>query len=110
MARVIVLGFDGLSPEMAASMPSLSRLNLYKMDSLIPLTYSSWPSIMSGVNPGKHGIYDFFKYSKSSDGGWSFDIVTSLDLQYPRINEIIELAGPRYKQRYAFVNPIPSYP
>ncbi|MCE4601089.1 MAG: alkaline phosphatase family protein [Desulfurococcales archaeon] len=110
MTRVIVLGFDGLSPEMAASMPSLSQLNLYSMDSLIPLTYSSWPSIMSGVNPGKHGIYDFFKYNKSSDGGWSFDIVTSLDLQYPRINEIIELAGPRHNPKYAFINPIPSYP
>ncbi len=107
MADTIVIGLDGLDSEMLEHMPSLSRLSIARLDSLIPLTYSSWPSILSGVNPGKHGAIDFFKLYKDN-GRWRARIITPMDLDYPRIHEILELS--QHKVKYALVNPLPSYP
>ncbi len=69
--RVIVLGFDGLDPEhcreyMAAGrLPNLERLS--QRGTFSPLTTTTpsispvaWSSFATGVNPGKHRIFDFF--------------------------------------------------
>jgi hypothetical protein len=108
-AKVIVIGLDGLDSSMIKWMPTVSKLKINLLDSLIPLTFSSWPSIMSGVNPGKHGLIDFFKFYKNKDG-WKAKLVSSLDLAYPRIHEIIYLSPFRDKLKYAVINPIPDYP
>lgn len=68
--RVIVLGMDGLSPTLLAEMmdrgelPNFSRLRAQgcfspMQTTLPPETPVAWSAIATGVNPGKHGIFDF---------------------------------------------------
>jgi len=68
--RVVILGFDGMDPEIAESMLAAGRLpNLAKLretGSFLPLATScpamspvAWSSFMTGAGPGRHGIFDF---------------------------------------------------
>jgi hypothetical protein len=107
---VVVLGLDGLDPSMTSEFTSLRGGHLFKADPLIPLTYPSWSSIFTGVNPGKHGLLDFFKFERLSSGKWRARVVSSLDLEYPRVPEIIRLSPRRGHIRFAIINPIPSVP
>ncbi len=110
MAKIIVLGLDALDPSFLDYMPNLRSLkHIYRMDSLIPLTPPSWTSIMSGVNPGKHGILDFMDYSVE-DNALKRRLVTALDLKYPRIHEILYLSRAWKRVSFAIINPVPSYP
>ncbi|MEB3755338.1 MAG: alkaline phosphatase family protein [Desulfurococcales archaeon] len=68
-----------------------------------PMTPPSWSSIMTGVNPGKHGIYGFFHYSRRT---LSQRLYNALDLKQPRIHEMLSILG--YKS--IVFNPIPDYP
>ncbi len=69
-ARVIVLGFDGADPKLverwmdSGDLPNLARLR--DEGSYTPLgtttppqTPVSWTSFATGINPGRHGIFDF---------------------------------------------------
>jgi len=68
--RVIVVGFDGMDPELAArwmrqgKLPHLARLA--KTGTFRPLATThppispvAWSTFLTGVNPGKHNVYDF---------------------------------------------------
>ncbi|UCC67755.1 MAG: alkaline phosphatase family protein [Armatimonadota bacterium] len=68
--RVVVIGFDGMDPEIADAMLEAGRLpNLAKLRE--SGTYSrlattcpamspvAWSSFMTGTGPGRHGIFDF---------------------------------------------------
>ena len=68
--RVVVLGFDGMDPEIAESMMAAGRLphlaKLRENGSFLPLATScpamspvAWSSFMTGAGPGRHGIHDF---------------------------------------------------
>jgi len=68
--RVVILGLDGLSPVIAekmmseGKMPNLSRLSaegtFSKLGTTCPgISPVAWSSFQTGVNPGKHGIFDF---------------------------------------------------
>jgi predicted AlkP superfamily phosphohydrolase/phosphomutase len=70
--KVVILGFDGVDPDLVQQYLGEGRLpNLRKLrdeGSLLPLgtTYPpespvAWASFHTGVNPGKHGIYDFLR-------------------------------------------------
>lgn len=68
--RVIVLGLDGLDPKTAQELMDQGKLPNFKklaeegyfrplrttMPSMSPV---AWSTFMTGVNPGKHAIYDF---------------------------------------------------
>ena len=69
--RVLVLGLDGVSLDLLipwikeGHLPNLRKIMEKgahgKLDSTPPFnTAGSWTSITTGVNPGKHGIFDFF--------------------------------------------------
>jgi len=114
--RVAVLGLDALSSDYlkklsnAGAIPYISNIayskgKLIALDCVPPVTSASWPSIMSGVNPGKHGIFSFFHYY-SSDGQWIQKVTTANDLMHPRVHEMISIAG----FRSIVFNPIPDYP
>lgn len=68
-----------------------------------PLTPPSWASIMSGVNPGKHGIFNFFKYER---GTWKQTLTSADDLEHPRIHEMLA----QLSVKSVVFNPIPDYP
>src|SRR5688572_6081077 len=68
--KMVVLGFDGMDPDLVAKwiqegkLPNLQRI--VDQGGLYPLstTHSAesptaWASFATGVNPGKHNIYDF---------------------------------------------------
>ncbi len=87
--RVIVLGFDGLEPTLVrkwvsqGKLPTFARLmNEGSFGDLVtvlpPSSASAWTSAMTGVNPGKHGIYGFLKTTES-DASASPAFNTSLD-------------------------------
>ncbi|MCP4647013.1 MAG: nucleotide pyrophosphatase, partial [bacterium] len=68
--KVIILGLDGLSPELVEkywangdlpNMRKLSELGSYsRLETTTPgVSPVAWSSFQTGVNPGKHGIFDF---------------------------------------------------
>ena len=70
--RVFVLGFDGMDPTLArkwmdeGKLPNLRRLSEKGTFAKLETTQPSespvaWASFATGVNPGKHDIYDFLK-------------------------------------------------
>src|SRR5581483_11798369 len=68
--RAVILGFDGMDPDLAERFIAEGRLpNLAKLreqgtfrklrTTLPPISPVAWSTFMTGVNPGKHNIYDF---------------------------------------------------
>ncbi|MEW6206675.1 MAG: alkaline phosphatase family protein [Pseudomonadota bacterium] len=75
--KILVIALDGatfslLSPLMQADkLPALQKLKseglAAGMQSIFPpLTAPAWASFMTGVNPGKHGIYEFLRRDRKS--------------------------------------------
>jgi len=68
--RAVILGFDGMDPELAerfineGKLPNLAKLRQQGTFSKLRTTFPAispvaWSTFMTGVNPGKHNIYDF---------------------------------------------------
>jgi predicted AlkP superfamily phosphohydrolase/phosphomutase len=68
--RAVILGFDGMDPELTArfiaegKLPNLAKLQEQGSFRKLRTTYPAispvaWSTFMTGVNPGKHNIYDF---------------------------------------------------
>jgi len=74
-----------------------------KLEAIPPVTPPSWSSIMTGVNPGKHGIFGFFKYDRKN---YTQKLYDARDLKHPRIHEMLSFMG---KKSIVF-NPIPDFP
>lgn len=75
--RVVIVGFDGMDPGLAArymqegKLPHLSRLRAtgtFKplATTCPPISPVAWSSFQTGVNPGKHNIYDFLARNSGS--------------------------------------------
>ena len=75
--RVIIVGFDGMDPELAArwirqgKLPHLARMA--KTGTFRPLATThppispvAWSTFLTGVNPGKHNIYDFLNRDRQT--------------------------------------------
>jgi len=71
MKKTIILGFDGASPDLIKQWAEQNELPNFKKiidtgihgplkTTIPPLTPCAWSSLITGKNPGKHGIYDFF--------------------------------------------------
>lgn len=60
-----------------------------KLESQIPpWTASAWPSLYTGMNPGKHGVFDFLRFD-----GYDWDIVNATDLRQRSLWEYADEAG-----------------
>ncbi len=68
--RAVILGFDGMDPELTerfiaeGRLPNLAKLRDQGTFRKLRTTYPAispvaWSTFMTGVNPGKHNIYDF---------------------------------------------------
>src|SRR5581483_1913845 len=68
--RAVIVGFDGMDPDLAdrfikeGRLPNLARLGaegtFKKLRTTCPaISPVAWSTFMTGVNPGKHNIYDF---------------------------------------------------
>jgi len=98
--KVAVIGLDGVGWPILdrifkyEAMPCLKELTEKSARGILkstvpPVTPSAWTSIATGVNPGKHGVFDFVIVAN----GRGTRIVNSLDVKYPRIHEMISLKG-----------------
>jgi len=110
--KTIFVGLDGLSPELAelltqrGTMPNLSYMIKNGVSatsiSIPPSTFPGWTSLTTGVNPGKHGVFDFVKL----DEQYRLKLNSSLDVMCPRIHEILSMNG----KRSVVINLPPSWP
>ena len=84
-SKVILLGFDGatfdaLNPLVEqGKLPTIARLihegvSAPLMSTIHPLTPCAWSSMVTGLNPGKHGIFDF---RRRRPGTYALEIVNS---------------------------------
>ena len=75
--RAVILGFDGMDPELAerfmneGRLPNLAKLRdkgtFSKLRTTFPaISPVAWSTFMTGVNPGKHNIYDFLARDTST--------------------------------------------
>ena len=95
--ELILLGIDGAEPSLVfpwakegylphfARLMSLGATGRCK-STLHPLTPQAWASIITGVNPGRHGIFDF---GRRAPGSYRFDLVTGRDRLAPAFWEIL---------------------
>jgi predicted AlkP superfamily phosphohydrolase/phosphomutase len=85
--KILIIGLDGVDPEIlqkfmeAGKLPYFSKLKnegiFARMVSTIPtLTPVAWTTMLTGRNPGKHGIGGFVKYKPNS---YDIKILNSLD-------------------------------
>ncbi len=93
MSKVILIGIDGatwniIDPLVRKGyLPNLKRLKSLGLYGNLKSTYPpssppAWNSLFSGVNPGRHKIYDFIKRKKNS---YFFEPMFSSDRKAPLI-------------------------
>ena len=97
--EVLVVGLDGscrsvLDPLFEADeIPTIERLiktgTSGPLESQIPpWTASAWPSIYTGKNPGKHGVYDFLSFD-----GYDWDVVNATHVRERPVWELLSEYG-----------------
>ncbi|WP_435152480.1 alkaline phosphatase family protein [Haladaptatus sp. DFWS20] len=97
--RVLLLGLDGACRSVLESLfeerslPNLERLFdsgvAGSLESQIPpWTPSAWPSLCTGVNPGKHGVFSFLDYD-----GYDWDVVNGSHVRTATVWELLSQHG-----------------
>ncbi len=99
--RVLVVGLDGATFDLirpwaaAGHLPALARLMQEGVhgelrSTMPPVTSPAWPSFMTGMNPGRHGVFDFIR---SRPGG--FDMVNASHIAAKTLWQLLSEAGRR---------------
>jgi predicted AlkP superfamily phosphohydrolase/phosphomutase len=112
--RVMLIGFDGATLDLiqpwvqAGLLPNFARLMSVgacgPLESTIPpVTPAAWGTLATGVNPGKHGVYDFFARRPDS---YETYVVNSRDRHGPTLWGLLSQAG----YRVTVLNVPASYP
>jgi predicted AlkP superfamily phosphohydrolase/phosphomutase len=100
---ILVIGLDGatwdlIDPWMAEGrLPNLERLRRAGWSgplasTMPPATLPSWSTFMTGVNPGKHGIFDF---TRRRLGTYEVEFVNATFRKSPSIWRLLSDAGQR---------------
>ena len=99
--RVMLFGIDGASPQLLqdlvsqGKLPTLSRLlhegTLSELVSTIPVeSPTAWSSMMTGTNPGKHGVFSF---SRRIEDSYVLKPVNLQDVSTKSLFELLSEAG-----------------
>lgn len=90
--KMAVIGLDGATLNIIemAGITGSDWLCSECISTIPPYTPPAWNSIITGVNPGKHGIIGFRKIDWANRKSTFY---TSIDLQKPRIFEMLSLQG-----------------
>ncbi len=103
--KTVIIGVDGatydiLDPLIAEGiMPNLGKVieggtrGILK-STIHPLTPPAWATLMTGVTPGQHGIFDFIKVDRNAAVP-SYTLATSEDLKAPTMWDIASAHGRR---------------
>src|ERR1700751_1134200 len=89
--RAVILGCDGMDPELTerfiaeGKLPNLAKLRQQGTFRKLRTTYPAispvaWSTFMTGVNPGKHNIYDFLARDLSN----YLPFLSSADIRAPK--------------------------
>ena len=101
--KVLVLGLDGATFDLikpwaaAGHLPTLKRLMEEGAHGSLrsttpPMTGPAWTSFATGVNPGKHRLYDWIA---RDEGRYTFSPMTALDMEAPTLYTLLSEAGRR---------------
>ncbi|MDI6772679.1 MAG: alkaline phosphatase family protein [bacterium] len=101
--RVFLLGLDGATFTLLRPWTEEGHLRTFARlmregswgplaSTIPPSTPIAWASMITGVYPGKHGIFGFVKRLRHS---YELDVVTSLDRRRPAIWSLLDQAGLR---------------
>lgn len=96
--RTLLIGIDAacqsvLEPQFERDrLPHIQRLVAGvsgPLESQIPpWTASAWPSLYTGMNPGKHGVFDFLSFE-----GYQWDVVNATHVRRRSLWEYLDLHG-----------------
>lgn len=100
---LLIVGWDGASANLlepmvqAGKMPNFARLRSQGLWGTVrapwpPVTFPSWTTFMTGVNPGRHGIFDF---TRREPGAYRVHFVNSTWRRAPSIWSRLSAAGKR---------------
>jgi predicted AlkP superfamily phosphohydrolase/phosphomutase len=89
--RVVIMGFDGMEPELAekwmreGKMPNFARMRdagtfTRLATTCPPISPVAWSTFLTGVNPGKHNIYDFLARDPTN----YLPVLSSAEIRDPR--------------------------
>ena len=103
MARMLIIGLDGADPALAArwmaegTLPNLSALAragalLPLRSTMPPATFPAWSTCATGVNPGRHGVFDF---TDMPPGGYALRFVNRTFRRVPAVWNALSDAGAR---------------
>ena len=101
--RVMIIGLDGATLDLIRPWAEEGILSTFKKlmqdgtwgplrSTIPPVTPAAWSSLITGVNPGKHGVYDF---TSRQGEGYEFDLVESTLRQAPSLWQLASQAGKR---------------
>ncbi len=99
--KCLIIGFDGATFDLIrpwaeqGHLPNLAKLMADGVhgdlrSTLPPVTSPAWPTFMTGVNPGKHGVFDFIQ-----PHGDNFTLVNSTQIRQPTIWQRLSRLGYR---------------
>jgi predicted AlkP superfamily phosphohydrolase/phosphomutase len=102
-ARMLVIGLDGATWDVAdplieaGRLPNLARIkregSIAQLNSTNPpMTLPSWSSMLTGCNPGQHGIFDFVQRPSAS---WDLEFVNATHRKVPTLHRLISDRGGR---------------
>jgi predicted AlkP superfamily phosphohydrolase/phosphomutase len=103
MQKVFIIGWDGatfdlIRPWVAeGKLPTIARIlqagsHGPLRSSMPPWTFPAWSSFMTGMNPGKHGIFDF---TRRQPGKYEVEFVNGGQRRAPSFWNILSRAGRR---------------
>lgn len=114
MTRVFVVGLDGATFDLidpwirGGELPHLKKIidgsSYGRLESTIPpISPPAWASFMTGVNPGRHGVYDFITFKPDS-----FEKIL-VNSSHIRSKRFWDLAGEKKKKSIVLYIPL-TYP
>jgi len=102
--KICVMGLDGVNRQVLDMINLKSGMNKFYSDmisTIPPYTPPAWTSIVTGVNPGKHGIFGFYNVKNGQ-----ISLANSFNVKHLRLFEIADLG----KLKSIVVNVPMSYP
>jgi len=101
--RIVVIALDGASPQLIEGwareghLPSLAALiergAFGPLTSVVPpVTGAAWGSFLTGLSPGRHGV---FEWLSRKDGSYHLGLIDSSALRGPTLFEWLSLHGVR---------------
>ncbi len=101
--HILIIGMDGATPNLIipwareGKLPNIARLisnGSYGelLSTIPPITPPAWTSFMTGVNPGKHGIFDFVD---KVPGTYDFRYINARMRRIPSIWQYLSTLGLR---------------